>query len=103
MTHPLWQSIPFFCILLPLFCAAVTSILKKRAGNLALLVLLIETALSVCFVFYMAAYGESYTYTMGHYTAPWGNEIRAGMLEAVTAAVFSFIMLLSALGGSKKV
>lgn len=104
MTHPLWQSIPFFCILLPLGSAALTSVLKRRwASRWALFVLSVETAVSFAFVFLMAAYGQSYTYTMGHYTAPWGNEIRAGLLEAVTAAVFSLIMLFSTLGGSKKV
>lgn len=39
---------------------------------------------------------------MGHFPAPWGNEIRAGQLEAVTALFFSLIMLLSLLGGLKR-
>ena len=104
MAHPLWQSIPFVCILLPLGSSAMTSVLKqKRARNWTLFVLLTETMLSMAFVFLMRQYGQAYTYTMGHYTAPWGNEIRAGLLEAVTAAVFSLIMLLSALGGMKKI
>ena len=103
MAHPLWQSIPFVCILLPLGSSAMTSVLKRKwARNWTLFVLLTETVLSAVFVFLMWDYGRSYTYTMGHYTAPWGNEIRAGLLEAVTAAVFSLIMLLSTLGGMKK-
>ena len=103
MAHPLWQSIPFVCILLPLGSSAMTSVLKRKwARNWTLFVLLTETVLSAVFVFLMWDYGQSYTYTMGHYTAPWGNEIRAGLLEAVTAAVFSLIMLLSTLGGMKK-
>ena len=36
---------------------------------------------------------------MGHFPAPWGNEIRAGILEAMMATGFSVIMLLSLLGG----
>ena len=39
--------------------------------------------------------GESYTYMMGHFPAPWGNEIRAGVLEGLTATVFGVVMLLS--------
>ena len=104
MTHPLWQSIPFAVILLPLGSAAMTSVLKRRrARNWTILVLLLETFLSAWFTVRMLAYGQSFTYTMGHYSAPWGNEIRAGLLEAATAFVFSFIMLLSTLGGMKKV
>ncbi|MFR6589921.1 MAG: hypothetical protein ACLURV_07070 [Gallintestinimicrobium sp.] len=37
---------------------------------------------------------------MGHFPAPWGNEIRVGVLEAVMAVFFCLIMLLSMLGGT---
>ena len=40
-----------------------------------------------------------YTYMMGHFPAPWGNEIRVGLLESITAIAFSVIMLLSIIGG----
>ena len=36
---------------------------------------------------------------MGHFPAPWGNEIRAGVLEGLTATVFGVVMLLSVAGG----
>lgn len=99
----LWQNIPFVCILLPLGSAAMTSVLKPRLARAwTFLVLGIVFGLSVVMTGLMARYGESYTYMMGHFPAPWGNEIRAGMLEAVTAAFFSLIMLLSLLGGQRK-
>ena len=41
-------------------------------------------------------------YVMGMFPAPWGNEIRAGVLEAFTALFFCIIMLLSLAGGRKK-
>lgn len=44
----------------------------------------------------------SYTFMMGHFPAPWGNEIRAGVLEAGMALFFCVIMLLSMFGGRKK-
>ena len=44
----------------------------------------------------------SYTYMMGHFPAPWGNELRVGILEACMALFFCIIMLLSLLGGRKK-
>lgn len=100
----LWQSIPFACILLPLGSAAMTSALKGRwARNWTIFVLTVVTGLSVAFVALMNGFEGSYTYMMGHFPAPWGNELRAGMLEAVTALFFSIIMLLSLLGGLKKV
>jgi multicomponent Na+:H+ antiporter subunit D len=40
---------------------------------------------------------------MGHFPAPFGNEIRIGILEALLAFAFSFIMLLSLLAGMKHI
>jgi multicomponent Na+:H+ antiporter subunit D len=45
--------------------------------------------------------GESFTFMMGHFPAPWGNEIRAGLLEAGMALFFCIVMLLSLKGGEK--
>ena len=99
----LWQSIPFACILLPLGSAAATSVLKgKWARRWVFTVLIVVMTLSAVFTGCMWNYGESYTYMMGHYPAPWGNEIRGGLLEAITALFFSLIMLLTLLGGVKK-
>ena len=103
-THlELWQSLPFACILLPLGTAAITSALKtKAARRWTILVLCILLVMSAAFTVLVNGLGESFTYMMGHYPAPWGNEIRAGVLEAVTAAFFILIMLLSVMGGMKK-
>ena len=104
MAHPLWQSIPFVCILLPLGSAAMTSVLPaKWARRWTMLALLMVASLSLSLMIIFSTTGaDSYTYTMGHYTAPWGNEIRAGMLEAITAHFFSLIMLLSLMGGMRR-
>ncbi len=99
----LWQSIPFACILLPLGSAALTSVLRpKQARAWALAVLCVVTVLSALLVGQFSQGAASYTYTMGHYPAPWGNEIRAGGLEAAMALFLSLVMLLSLLGGLKK-
>lgn len=103
MALELWQSIPFISILLPLASAAVVSVLKPRwARCWSLAVLGAITALSATLAIVFAGGAQSYTYMMGHYPAPWGNEIRAGQLEAVTALFFSLIMLLSLIGGLRK-
>ena len=104
MSQPLWHSIPYLCILLPLGSAAVTSVLKPRwARYWTMFALLVVTSLSGVISAIFASGAESYTYMMGHFPAPWGNEIRAGQLEAATALFFSLIMLLSLLGGLKKI
>ena len=43
--------------------------------------------------------GAAFTYPMGEFPAPWGNEIRAGALEALMALVFLVVLLCSVLGG----
>ncbi len=103
MALELWQSLPFACIILPLASAAVTSIMKpKMARAWTLIVLSIVTVLSALLVVKFQQGAEPFTYMMGHYPAPWGNEIRAGMLEALTGLFFVVIMLLSLMGGMKK-
>ena len=103
MHMQLWQSIPFACIILPLGCAAVTSIMKPRVARIwATSIISIVTLLSAVITVIFMNGAEHYTYMMGHYPAPWGNEIRVGTLEALTSLVFSLVMLLSFLGGMKK-
>ncbi len=103
MHMQLWQSIPFACIILPLGSAAVTSVMKPRMARIwATAIISIVTVLSAAVTIIFAGGAEPYTFMMGHYPAPWGNEIRVGLLETLTALVFSLVMLLSLLGGMKK-
>ena len=96
-------NFPAISILLCLFCGIFTSVLKKNAAR-ALNIILIVTdgILSLATLFYTLSTGESFVYVMGKFSAPWGNEIRAGALEALIATFFCVIMLLSILGGQKK-
>lgn len=71
----------------------------KKARNLSLAVIAATTVMSAAVLRFCMGTGESYTYMMGHFPAPWGNEIRAGVLEGLTATVFGVVMLLSVLGG----
>lgn len=50
-------------------------------------------------MYYTVTSGEAVTFMMGHFPAPWGNEIRFGILEPLFCMVFSIVMLLSVLGG----
>lgn len=97
------QNFPAVSILLCLFAGIISSGLKKKAArwiNTALI--LAEIVLNACTLGYLLETGESYVYVMGKFPAPWGNEIRAGVLEALTALFFCVIMLLSLEGGRKK-
>ncbi len=97
------QNVPFFSIMLSMFSGIVSSILPgKAAKRLNTAVILVIGAASAWLLAWLMRTGGSYTFMMGHFPAPWGNEIRAGALEAGMALFFCVIMLLSMLGGRKK-
>ena len=98
------QNVPFFCIMISLFSGSISSVLPgKYARWLNTAMLSAVTAMSGWLLVWVVESNiGSYTYMMGHFPAPWGNEIRVGALEAGMALFFSIIMLLSLLGGRKK-
>lgn len=97
------QNFPAVSILLCLFAGIISSGLKKKAARYVNTILISTVGfLSLCTLMYILETGEAFVYVMGKFPAPWGNEIRAGVLEAFTALFFSIIMLLSLAGGRKK-
>ena len=95
-------NFPAFSIVLSIMAAIISSALKgKWAKWLNLVVLFIVMGLSVCVLGYTIGNGDFFVYTMGKFPAPWGNEIRAGVLEGLMATFFCIIMILSLLGGRK--
>ncbi len=98
------QNIPFFCIMLSMFSGIVSSVLpEKWAKRLNAGMITLVIAMSGWLLAWLVRSGiGSYTYMMGHFPAPWGNELRIGVLEAGMALFFGVIMLLSLLGGRKK-
>lgn len=98
------QNIPFFCIMLSMFSGIISSVLSgKAARRLNGTMMLIVAVMSAVLLGYLVRTDiGSYTYMMGHFPAPWGNEIRAGILEAGMALFFSVIMLYSVWAGRKK-
>ena len=96
------KNFPLFMIVLCLLSSSTSTLLKKewaRIVNTALIV--IVGVMSYMVMVYCQANG-SFTYMMGHFPAPWGNEVRGGVLEGFMGAFFCVIMLLSMLGGHKK-
>ena len=98
------QNVPFFSIMLSMFSGIISSVLPgKIARRVNSTMICLVGVLSAWLLLWLAQSGiGSYTYMMGHFPAPWGNEIRAGVLEAGMALFFSVIMLLCLLGGRKK-
>lgn len=98
------HNIPFFCILFTMACGVITSILSgKNAYKLVLF------SSSLCFILHcfllvhMYYQPQSVTFLMGHFSAPWGNEIRFGPFEVLMSSAFSMVMVLSLLTGTEKI
>ena len=96
------QNFPFFSIMIIMFTAIICSMLKGKAARyLCMSSISVICVLSLATLAYVGNENISYVYYMGHFPAPWGNEIRIGVTEAMTATLFSFIVLLVLLGGGK--
>ncbi len=97
------QNFPAISILLCLFAGIISSGLKRKAARgLSRALLIAELFLNGSTLLYVLGTGEAFVYVMGKFPAPWGNEIRVGVLEALVALFFCIIMLLSLEGGVKK-
>lgn len=98
------QNVPFFSIMISMFAGIGSSILPaKAARRLNIIATVVIGAMSAWLLVFMLQSDLGYfTYMMGHFPAPWGNEIRAGVLEALMALVFCIVMVLSLMGGLHK-
>jgi len=97
------QNFPFFSIVLAMFAGIISSILPGKAAKwLNTFVITAVGVMSAWLLAFLYRTGEPFVYWMGHFPAPWGNEIRAGLLEAGMALVFAVIMLFSLVGGRAK-
>ena len=95
------RNIPLFAIIVSLFSGPLCFLLGGKAAKrytfcLELFLIAGFTALFV----YILKTGEAFTYVMGEFPAPWGNEIRAGILEGVMALLFLLVLFCSVYGGS---
>ncbi|MCQ2506108.1 MAG: sodium:proton antiporter [Lachnospiraceae bacterium] len=98
------KNFPFFSIIICLVSGVLTSVLKKKAARyLTYTALFVLFVLSSLVLFYTIQTGDYYVYRMGHYFAPWGNEIRIGVLEGIFAVFFCIVMLLSIVAGEKHI
>jgi len=100
---PFVNNVPFFSIFIAMLAGIVSPLIKdgRKAFRVTEAACLLIGGLSAWLLCATVASGESFTYMMGHYPAPWGNELRAGPLEAMLSLVFCVVMLLSLEGGRR--
>ncbi|MBQ9527452.1 MAG: hypothetical protein IJR68_07555 [Fretibacterium sp.] len=100
------SNIPFITIILTMIGAIVSLLLGKRnekAYMLTQCIFIASAALSLLLIPYFLSNGGAVTYVLGHFPAPWGNELRFGLMESILAFVFSTVLFLSLLGGKNGV
>ena len=95
-------NFPLFTIVLSLFSGVLCTMLGgKTARRYTIIYECVLIALVSCVLYETVRTGTAFTYVMGEFPAPWGNEIRAGVLEALLGLVFLIVMLCSVLGGAR--
>ena len=93
-------NIPLFTIILSLFSSVLCTLLSGRAAKRWTAAYEAALIVAVALVLrYTLTTGEAFTYVLGEFPAPWGNELRAGALEALTALGFLTVLLCSVQGG----
>lgn len=97
------QNFPFLLIIFFLFSGVLCSVVSgQKAQKIVFFVLGTSIVLSFLSFFDSIVREKSYVYLMGHFPAPWGNEIRIGMLETGFSFFFNLLMLLCIMGGLKQ-
>lgn len=99
MMNVIW-NFPLFTVVLSLFSGVLCMMLSPRsARNYTIAYESVLIVMVSCVLGYLIRTGKSFTYSMGEFPAPWGNEIRAGILEAMIALLFLIVLLCSVLAG----
>ena len=94
------RNFPMFSVVLSLFSGVLCTMLSgKKARIYTILYECVLGAMVIAVLRYTVVTGEAFTYVMGEFPAPWGNELRAGVLEASLAVLFIAVMLCAVLAG----
>ena len=93
-------NFPLFTVVLSLFSGVLCMMLPARsARNYTIAYESVLIVMVSCVLGYVINTGKAFTYPMGEFPAPWGNEIRAGVLEALIALLFLIVLMCSILAG----
>ena len=98
------QNFPFAAIMMCLAGGVTCVVLRPRAARaFAVLLNAVIAGMMTAVLLFTIRTGESYVYLMGHFPAPWGNEIRIGPLEALMALMFSLVTTVILAGGMQNI
>ena len=102
---PFVYNFPFFSIFICMISGIVTPLLKngRWAYRLSLFASGAGVLLSGVLLGRIGPANESFSFMMGHFPAPWGNELSVGPLEAVLATAVCLVMMMALLGGSRDI
>lgn len=99
---PIVCNFPLLTILAGMLGSVICTLLKgKGARTLTLCIEAGVLGMSAAVLVHTLQTGASFTYALGEFPAPWGNELRAGALEGLAATVFSGVLICSVCGGMK--
>lgn len=99
------MNFPFITIVFSLFSAVICFAFKDKKARFVSYFLLMASGIMSAFVLFYNFTSETgyFVYRMGHYDAPIGNEISAGLLEPSFLLLFEVVMFLSLAGGSRHI
>lgn len=95
------RQVPLLSITTPMILSMVYPVIhdRKICRRLSLTLFTIIAVLNAMLIGYLIDLPAHYfTYAAGYWPAPWGNELRAGLIEAVMALCFTVTSLLSIWG-----
>ena len=96
------SNFPLFTIIISFVGVVLASVLKNKAARISTIV--VESAaliLSLFVLIFTVKTGTFERYSMGHFPAPFDNEIRFGILEGILAVFAVSLILLSNIAGGK--
>lgn len=98
------HNFPLFMIILCLLSAVSAFIVPGKGSRIVTIVLTcVCITMNASVLAHNFITGEGFTYMMGHYPAPFGNEVAAGIMEPFFATLFGVVILCSALGGTGRI
>ena len=98
----LYYHFPFIMIMLPMVMSLVLLPLRNKMllRHITMLVQGILAVLSLMlFTYFLNGNTTHFTYSMGYFPAPWGNELRAGLIETIMSGAFTIVLFFSVMGG----
>jgi len=103
MSIPFYYSIPFLCIFLIMVGAILLSVIQngRFSWHVSFWTAVITALASAVFLLCVLRDDAAFSYTMGKFPAPFGNEIRGGPLQGLMGFFFSLVMATSMLGGRR--